>query len=237
MTDTVFHNAERIQTSLLAKVEKQSLIWIAHRLPRWVTSDHLTALGFLSILAAGLAYWWARWRPEALVVVIGLLALNWFGDSLDGTLARVRDRQRPRYGFYVDHVLDAIGTTGLVIGIGLSGYMSPIVALGVLVSYLLLSIEVYLATYSLGLFRMSFWKFGPTELRLALSLGNLTLLVHPCATIMGESYRLFDIAGIVAIAGLTVTMLGSAAANARALSRAEPLPPHQPRSIPLRDAR
>ena len=102
-----FQNATRIHTSFLAPLEKRVLIWMAERLPGWMNSDHLTALGFLSLIGAGLAYWQSRSNPAWLLVVIAFLALNWFGDSLDGTLARVRNCQRPRYGFYIDHILDA----------------------------------------------------------------------------------------------------------------------------------
>ena len=147
MSTTTFQAASREHTSMLAAAEKRTLIRIAQRLPAWVNSDHLTGLGFVSLLAAAACYWLARWSPWALLAVLPFLALNWFGDSLDGTLARVRDQQRPRYGFYVDHILDAIGIFFLISGIALSGYMTPAVAYAFLVAYLLLSIEIYLATY------------------------------------------------------------------------------------------
>src|SRR5687767_11329023 len=104
-----FQSAQRTQTSLLAPLEKRALLWLAHRAPSWLNSDHLTALGLAALAVAGLAYWPARWHPEALWVVIACLAVNWLGDSLDGTLARVRNRQRPRYGFYIDHIVDCFG--------------------------------------------------------------------------------------------------------------------------------
>ena len=113
-TPAAFKTAERSHTSFLAAAEKRALIWIATRLPEWVNSDHLTALGFVALIGAGAAYWWASANPYGLLVVIPLLALNWFGDSLDGTLARVRNRQRPRYGFYVDHILEQGGDNQIV---------------------------------------------------------------------------------------------------------------------------
>ena len=128
--------------SPLAGPEKRLLVWIAHRLPRWINSDHLTLLGIISMLGAGLSFWSARWHPWALLFVVVFLALNWFGDSLDGTVARVRDQQRPRYGYYVDHVIDILGTFFLVGGLALSGFMSPVVALGLLVAYYMVSAEV-----------------------------------------------------------------------------------------------
>ena len=123
-----FREAGREQESFFAPVEKRLLVRMAHATPRWINSDHLTLLGFVSMFFAGLCYWLARWNKYMLLAVIFWLAANWLGDSLDGTLARVRNRQRPRYGFYVDHITDAFGTFFLVGGMGLSGYMSPTVA-------------------------------------------------------------------------------------------------------------
>ena len=117
------------------------------------------------------------------------LALNWFGDSLDGTLARVRGHQRPRYGFYVDHILDTFGIFFVLGGLALSGAMTPIVAAAFLIADYVLSIEIYLATYCVGRFRMSFWGWGPTELRILLAIGALMLLVKPIVTIAGVPMR------------------------------------------------
>ena len=186
-----------------------------------MNSDHLTALGFLSLIGAGLAYWQSRSNPAWLLVVIVFLALNWFGDSLDGTLARVRNCQRPRYGFYIDHILDACGSMFLLGGLAFSGYMSERVATGLLVAYLLLSIEVHLATYTLGDFHLSFWKFGPTELRLLLMIGNIALLLHPMATIAGKTYLLFDVGGIIGIAGMGVVLIQAIVKHTVHLYRAE----------------
>src|SRR5215472_15130063 len=196
-----FQNAKRTHTSVLAAAEKRALIWIAERLPAWVNSDRLTALGFIALLAAGGAYWYASVNRYSLLLVIPLLIVNWFGDSLDGTLARVRNCQRPRYGFYIDHLLDATGTFFLMSGIALSGYMTPGVSYAFLIAYLLLSIEIYLATYALGNFQLSFWSLGPTELRILLITGNLFALRNPYATIAGNKFLLFDVGfGIGAVA-------------------------------------
>ena len=202
-----FKTADRAHTSFLAAAEKRTLIRIATRLPGWVNSDHLTALGFVSLVFAGSGYWYARSNAWALLLVIPFLALNWFGDSLDGTLARVRNLQRPRYGFYVDHILDALGMSFLMAGLALSGYLSPLVAGGFLIAYLLLSIEIYLATYTIGTFHLSYWNFGPTELRILLSIGNLFALWRPCAIIAGRNVPLFDVGfavGAVALAAILV---------------------------------
>jgi archaetidylinositol phosphate synthase len=204
-SDATFKPADRSNTSLLATLEKRTLLWIAARLPAWVNSDHLTILGFVSLAVTGLLYWLARANRAALAAAIVFLALNWFGDSLDGTLARVRNCQRPRYGFYVDHVLDALGTFLLMSGLALSGYMTPAVAYAFLIVYLLLSIEVYLETYTIGTFHLSFWSFGPTELRLLLATGSLVAIWQPHAIFGSRSFLLFDVGfaiGTVALAGI-----------------------------------
>ena len=224
MSDTAVRTHARENRSLLAAGERQTLLWLAERLPGWVTSDQLTALALAAMLGAGLAYWMASRHPAALLLVVACLAVNWFGDSLDGTLARVRNQQRPRYGYYVDHVVDLIGACALLGGLGLSGYMSPLVALGLLAAWLLVSAEVYLATHACGVFRLSTWGFGPTELRILLAAGTLALLVKPTVVLMGQPYRLFDVGGVAAIGAMTAVLLWSAARNTAALYRAEPLP-------------
>jgi archaetidylinositol phosphate synthase len=204
-----FKNAVRIQESFTARLEKKTLIWMAERMPAWVNSDHLTALGTLGMVLAGASYLYARWNRAGLLLVIPFLALNWFGDSLDGTLARVRNRQRPRYGFYVDHIVDAYGALALMLGLAFSGYVHPSIAIGMLISFLLLSIEVHLATYTLGKFQMSYWRFGPTEIRILLAIGSLRLFVDPFARIAGHRYLLFDLGGCIAIAGMSLMLIVS----------------------------
>jgi archaetidylinositol phosphate synthase len=215
----------RIHTSLLAAVEKRFLIWLANRLPQWVNSDHLTGLGSVALLGAGICYSVGAAFPPALVAIVVLLAINWFGDSLDGTLARVRGHERPRYGFYVDHVLDAVGMLFIMAGLALGGFMSPMIAAGFVVAYYLLTIEIALATHAVGTFRISYWKFGPTELRILLAIGTLLLLRSAEVSILGSSYLLFDVGGAIAIVSLLATFVTSAVINTRLLYRAEPLPP------------
>jgi len=186
--------------------------------------DQLTALGLAALLGAGVSYWYASRNRVGLLLAIGCLALNWLGDSLDGTLARVRDRQRPRYGFYVDHIVDAFGTFFLLAGLGLSGYMSPRVAGGLLAAYFMLTIEVYLATYTIGTFHISFWKFSPTELRILLAVGNIALLYRPTARLFGYSFPLFDVGGIVGIVGMTLMLIVAVIRHTIYLYRAERLP-------------
>ena len=215
----------REHRSVLASAEKRALHWIARRLPAWINSDHLSALGLASLFAAGLAFAAFRWTPWAAAAVVAALAANRFGDSLDGTVARVRGHERPRYGFYVDHVIDLAGTTVLFVGLGFSDLMSPFMAAALLAVYLLVAAEAYLATHAAGVFRMSFLGFGPTELRLVLAAGALRAAAGSWIDIgTFLTVRLFDVGAIVAIAALGVAFIVSAARNTRALYEAEPLP-------------
>ena len=217
-----FRSARRIQESAVASLEKRALIWMAERMPARVNSDHLTALGFGAQLLTGASYALARYDRLWLLAGIAFLALNWFGDSLDGTLARVRNQQRPRYGFYVDHMLDSFGSVALMGGLAFSGYMSPVIAIGLLVLFLLLSIQTYLATHTLGEFRMSFWSFGPTELRILLVAGNLALFRWPM--VWHGHYRLFDFGGAIGIIGMTAMLLFFTARNIVRLYNEERIP-------------
>lgn len=195
----------RIQASFLAASEKKILLWLAERTPAGINSDHLTALGFAGQLAAGVFYALSRWNRYYLLAVIACLVVNWLGDSLDGTLARVRQQQRPRYGFYVDHMVDSFGAIAMMGGLAFSGYMHPWIAIGLLIGFLALSIQSYLATYTMGEFHLSFWNFGPTELRLLLAAGNLALLRWP--VVLHHQFRLFDIGGAIGLAGMTFMVI------------------------------
>lgn len=221
----------RVHGSLLAAAEKRLLIRIASRLPAWVNSDHLTSLGALAMVAAGLSYAIAPFWPGALVMVVVFLGVNWFGDSLDGTLARVRHHERPRYGFYVDHVLDAVGILFLIGGLVGGGFLHIAPAAAFLLAYYLLTIEIALATHALGTFRISYWKFGPTELRILLAIGTLQLLNSPWSTIAGHRLLLFDIGTSIGAAALLVTFIVSAVKNTRQLYAMEPLPDKPPRTV------
>src|SRR5580692_12772198 len=150
-----FIPAIRLQQSFVAAAEKKTLAWLAERTPPRINSDHLTLLGFVSQCMAGVCYALARWNRYALLLGIVFLVLNWLGDSLDGTLARVRNCQRPRYGFYVDHMVDIFGAVALMCGLGLSGFLHWQTAIAMLIAFLLLSSESYLATYTLSRFELS----------------------------------------------------------------------------------
>jgi archaetidylinositol phosphate synthase len=212
-------STKRMQTSFLTRLEKKVLLWMAERTPAWISSDHLTAIGFGGQLLAGVFYALSRWNKYYLLAVAGCLAVNWLGDSLDGTLARVRRQQRPRYGFYVDHMVDSFGAVAMMGGLALSGYMHPWLAIGLLVAFLLLSIQSYLATYTLGEFHLSFWNFGPTELRLLLAVGNLALLRWPI--VLHGHYRLFDVGGTIGLVGMTLMIAFFTLKNGYRLYREE----------------
>ncbi len=219
-----FKNALRLQESLTARAERKVLLWLAARMPAWVNSDHLTMAGFAAMFLAGASYALARTSRAGLLLATLFLAVNWFGDSLDGTLARVRNQQRPRYGFYVDHMIDTFGGLFLMGGLAISGFLDWRIALGMFIAFLMLSVQVYLATYTVGNFQLSFAKFGPTEIRILLALGNAALWLRPDARVFGSPYRLFDAGGVIAIAGMAAMLIVSTIYNTVKLYRAETLP-------------
>ncbi|MDP9052440.1 MAG: CDP-alcohol phosphatidyltransferase family protein [Acidobacteriota bacterium] len=219
-----FASARRINQSITAGVEKRILVWMAERAPAWLTSDQLTVLGLGAQIGAGICYGLARYDRRALVLVIVCIALNWVGDSLDGTLARVRQQQRPRYGFYVDHVVDMFGSIALMCGLGCSGLVHWPVAIGMLLGFMLLASESFLATHTLGCFQMSQGMFGPTEIRILLIVGNLALLRNPYATLLGHRMLLFDLGGGIACVVMFAMAIVVTLRHTVELYREEPLP-------------
>ena len=215
----------RDNNGLLAGIERRALIRLAHRIPRRINSDHLSALGLSAMAVTGLSFAAFVLTPWAAWGVVLSLAFNWLGDSLDGTLARVRGHQRPRYGYYVDHAIDLAGATLLMTGLAFSGLMSPLIAAAVLAAYLLVSAETYLATHSRGVFRMAVFGFGPTELRILLAIGALRAAYQPWVSLgpLGP-VPLFDVGGVVAASSLVIVFAVSAARNTKALYAAEPPP-------------
>lgn len=202
-----FPDMLRVQESWVAAAEKHALLWLAARTPERVGPDQLTILGLVAQIGAGAFYAMAAHNRLSLLGVIACLALNWLGDSLDGTLARIRQQQRPRYGFYVDHMVDSFGSLALMGGLALSGYMNAWIAIGLLIGFLMLSIQSYLATHALGEFRLSFWRFGPTELRILLMIGNLALFWKPVVHFLGGEHRLFDVGGAIGLAGMALMVV------------------------------
>lgn len=217
----VTNDHTRIQESLLAPLERRFLVWVAKRLPAAIKPDHLTIVGFAGMTLAGAGYAMAKWWSASLLIVNLFLLINWLGDSLDGTLARVRDKQRPRYGYYVDHIVDTLGALFLLTGLALSGYMSWAIAAGLLLGFYMMSINIYLATYSLRTFRLSFWKFSPTELRLLIAVGNFVAMNKPVVKVFGERHLLFDVSGVIAMAVMSVIFVVTAINNTVKLYRLE----------------
>jgi len=216
--------AKRELTFLLAGPERRVLHWIAARIPARVTSNHLTGLGVIGSVGTGVAYALTSFNVHWLWLASAMLAVNWFGDSLDGTLARVRKAERPRYGYYLDHIVDAFSTAAIGIGIGLSPFVSFPLAMGLVVLYLCLSINVYLESQVFGVFKMAYGIVGPTEARIILVLVNGLLIAVPqmhgapllLLTVVGDV-----VAGLLAL-GMLVTLAVRFGKNLQRLARLEP---------------
>jgi phosphatidylglycerophosphate synthase len=213
-------------TFLLAGPERRLLRWLAARLPGWVTSDQLTALGVLAATATAAAYALSGLHAAWLWGASAALLVNWLGDSLDGTLARVRRTERPRYGYYLDHAVDAYATAAIGIGLGLSPYVSLGVALGLVIVYLWLSINVYLESTVFGAFRLAYGRLGPTEVRLILIAVNTGLALHRHVPwLAGVPIRPLADGVCVALAlGMLALLVNRFTRNLRDLARLEPVP-------------
>lgn len=225
--------AERIQTSFLNAAEKKALIWLAHRQPRWMTSDLLTYIGVLGAAICALGYYLSNFNVYWLWLSSFGLVVNWYGDSLDGTLARVRQLQRPIYGFFIDHSLDAITVCFMFLGGGLSPIFQMEVAMIMLIAYLVLSIYTYICTIIKDEFLLTYGGgFGPTEMRLIIILLNTVVMYTPWVDIRynwnGFGFGVFDIVGFV----IAVIMFGmwfvQFLKDRRILSERDPLKPYKP---------
>jgi archaetidylinositol phosphate synthase len=201
-----FREAVRVQEALTAPLERKVLAWLARRTPEWLGPDHMTALGFAAQFLAGFCYAAARWSQWGLVGATIFIAMNWLGDSLDGSLARFRNRLRPRYGFYVDHMVDTFGAIFLMAGLGASGYLHWQVSAALLTAFLALSIQSYLAAYTLADFQLAHAFLGPTEIRILMMAGNVALVFSPRVELFGREWLLLDIGGAIT----TVAMFGMA---------------------------
>ena len=219
-----FSPVRRVNQALTASIERRALNWMARHAPDWLSSDQLTLLGLSAQIGAGICYALSRYHRRLLLLVIVFVALNWLGDSLDGTLARVRRQQRPRYGFYVDHMVDVFGSIALMCGLGYSGMLHWQTAIAMLVAFLLLSCESYLATYTLSRFELSQGLFGPTEIRILLIIGNMALLRSPYATVLGHRMLLFDLGGTIAAVCMAATAVIVTIRHTAQLYRQERLP-------------
>jgi archaetidylinositol phosphate synthase len=228
---TTFRPAERHLAGLTARAEGRALLWLAPRVPGRITSDHLTLLGLAAMAGCGALYAASGRHPWVLLLVNLGLALNWLGDSLDGTLARHRRMERPRFSFYVDHLVDALGALCVLGGLALSGLMSLPVAAGLLMAYYLLAIETYLATYAIGRFKISWGPVGGTEARILLAAVNILVLFRPRVSALGGSWLTLDVLGALAGGGMVILVVVAGVRGTRALARAEGWAP------PLRAAR
>ena len=216
--------ATREKTFLLARPEARALEWIARRLPRFVMPDHLTLLGVLAAVGIAAAYALSNRDPVWLWAASGLLVVHWLGDSLDGTLARVRRSERPRYGYYLDHLVDAVATALIGVGLGLSPHMLLVTGLVIVIAYLVLSINTYLETNVLGVFSLGYGRLGPTEARAGLIAVNtlLALGLAPSLPVAGVGLGLLDLVGLGLAALMLAGLAVRAARNLRELARQEP---------------
>ena len=220
MFETAHHDAPRNKEFLLAVPEARVLEWIARRIPRPVKPDHLTALGVLASIGIAAAYVLSNGDDVWLWAASGLLVLHWLGDSLDGTLARVRKAERPRYGYYLDHLVDAFATAAIGIGLGLSPWMLLAVGLTIVIAYLVLSINTYLETQAFGVFSLGYGRLGPTEARVGLIVINTLLALGVAPVISG--FSVLDVVVLGAAGLMLLALLVRAARNLRELARREP---------------
>src|SRR4051794_24280507 len=216
--------APRQKTFLLARPETRVLEWMGRRPPRRGVPDHPTALGVLAAIGIAAAYALSGRDPVWLWAASGLLVVHWFGDSLDGTLARVRRSERPRYGYYLDHLVDAIATALIGIGLGVSPYMLLATGLVLVIAYLVLSINTYLETNTLGVFSLGYGRLGPTEARVGLVAINtvLALGVAPEISLFGFGIMVLDVVVLGAAAAMGIALAVRASRNLRELARREP---------------
>lgn len=227
--------SKRIQTSVLGAVEKRVLVWLAQRQPRWVTSDMLTAIGVVGAIVVAVGYILSNYHIGWLWLASLGFVINWYGDSLDGTLARVRGTQRPIYGFFLDHNIDGITIAVMCIGAGLSSMLNLYIAMVVLALYLMLSISVYINAHLKGEFKLTYAGMGPTEFRLIMVVVNtLFATIAPlrnwtvCFDVFGTPIALgaFDFAGLIIAVVLAVIYLNNFYTDAKGYAEVDPVKPY-----------
>ncbi|HCK99270.1 MAG TPA: CDP-alcohol phosphatidyltransferase [Candidatus Marinimicrobia bacterium] len=221
--DKIFRSHVRINDSLLGNLERRALQWFAGKMPGWVTPDILTGIGLIATVIIFCGYWLSNVYPGFLWLANFGFLLNWFGDSLDGTLARYRKIERPKFGFYIDHTVDAIGQIFIIIGLGISPYVTFDVALLAIIGYLLLSVHVYIRTYVMEVFRISYYKMGPTEVRVILVLFNTTMFFAgiPKVEMLSILFTLYDILILAATGVMFVLFLVYSVKGAIQLSKSD----------------
>lgn len=225
-------NSKRIQTSILNAAEKKVLVWLAQRQPEWMTSDILTGIGVLGALITAVGYVLSNYDIMWLWLASFGFFINWYGDSLDGTLARVRNTQRPIYGFYLDHTVDGMTMAVMCIGAGLSNMLNLYIAFAVLAVYLLLSISVYINAHLKGEFKLTYAGLGPTEFRLILVIVNtLFIYVSPLRdfsfdiTVLGNylTFGSFDIIGLAILVILMIIYFENFISDAKGYAKVDPV--------------
>lgn len=219
--------AERIQTSVINKLEHKALVWLAKRQPKWVTSDMLTGVGIVGAFIVGLGFVLTRYSIDWLWLSSAGLVINWYGDSLDGTLARVRNTQRPIYGYYVDHTIDCVNEALMFVGAGLSPLMHIDLALAAFILYLFMTINVSINAHLKSEFRLTYAKLGPTEFRMLIIIANTVLIAAPslttfCIALGGDSFTLLDLVAAAIIALLTVIYIATIVSDARKYAKIDP---------------
>ena len=226
--------SQRIQTSVLNDLEKKVLIWLAQRQPHWMTSDMLTAIGVMGSVVVAVGYILSNNHIGWLWLASMGYVINWYGDSLDGTLARVRGTQRPIYGFFLDHNIDGITMAVMCIGAGLSRMLNLYIAMAVLAVYLMLSISVYINAHLKGEFKLTYADMGPTEFRLIMIVVNtLFATIAPlrewavCFRVFGAPIALgaFDIIGLIILVLLVVIHLNNFYHDLKGYEKMDPVKP------------
>lgn len=214
----------RVNEILLAPLERPALQWLAAHLPEWVSPDVLTVIGIIGSVLIFVAYWLTGIDRNFLWLVNLGFVINWFGDSLDGTVARYRHIQRPSYGFFVDHTVDALSEVLVFVGLGLSPYVSLEVACLALIGYLLMSVLVYVRTYVDGVFKISYAKIGPTEMRLIAIVANTVVYFvgNPVLELPFGTVSVYNLIGMIIAAALTIAFIVSTVAQAREYARIDP---------------
>lgn len=226
----------RIQTSVLNGVEKKALLWLAERQPKWVNSDTLTFIGFIGSVIIAAGYILSNYNINFLWLASLGLVINWYGDSLDGTLARFRKQQRPVYGFYLDHTMDAINETFMFMGVGLSPFMRFDLSCILLAIYLMLTLNVSMNAHLKGEFRLTYAKLGPTEFRLIVIIVNAILVFDkPLNTWSYElpwlsstlEFHALDVVGIAILIVLVLIYIVTIAQDLRYYSKVDPKPKNE----------
>ena len=231
-TMTEMKQSTRIQTSILNASEKKVLVWLGNHLPKWVTSDMMTIVGIVGAFMCGLGFALTWYGIYWLWLSVAGLFVHWFGDSLDGTIARVRNQQRPLYGYYIDHNVDTITEAMMFIGAGLSPLMHMSIALAIYSAYLAMTVYVSINAHIKSEFKLTYGKLGPTEFRVIIAIANILLMYVPFLTsyhlTVEIAHRTFvlstlDITGIVILVILTIIYLNSFFSDARWFAERDPL--------------